>query len=114
MAIKGITPVLNVSNVPASIVWFESLGWKRGFTWNEGGIIEGAAGRNAHSESHFGSVRAERAEVFLCRDGQGSRGTILPRWPGDDATDGVWMSWWIDSVQRLTNCTRRPCRSATP
>ena len=68
MAIKGVTPVLNVSDVPASLVWFESLGWKRGFTWNDGGMIEGAGDRNAD---------------------------------GDDMTDGVWMSWWIDSVPSL-------------
>lgn len=101
MAIKGLTPVLNVSSVPRSIAWFESLGWTRGFTWNDGGSIEGAADRNEHGEAHFGSVCAEEGQVFLCRDGQGSRGTILPRWPGDDATDGVWMSWWIDSVECL-------------
>lgn len=48
MAIKGITPVLNVSDVPRSLAWFESLGWKRGFTWNDGGIIEGAGVREFH------------------------------------------------------------------
>lgn len=101
MAITGITPVLNVGDVPKSLAWFESLGWRRGFTWNEGGMIEGAADRDAHGEAHFGSVCAADAQIFLCRDGQGSRGTILPRWPGDDATDGVWMSWWIDSVRSL-------------
>ena len=68
MAIKGITPVLNVSDVPKTLAWFESLGWERGFTWNDGGMIEGAGDRSA---------------------------------PGDDQTDGVWMSWWIDSAQSL-------------
>ncbi|HET9232393.1 MAG TPA: VOC family protein, partial [Vitreimonas sp.] len=28
--------------------------------------------------------------------GQGSRGSVKPKFPGDDATDGVWMSWWVD------------------
>jgi uncharacterized glyoxalase superfamily protein PhnB len=101
MAIKGLTPVLNVSDVPKSLAWFESLGWTRGFTWNEGGVIEAAGDRDAHGDAHFGSVCAEEAQIFLCRDGQGSRGTIMPRWPGDDMTDGVWMSWWIDSVASL-------------
>jgi len=36
------------------------------------------------------------ANIFLCHGGQGSRGTIQPQFPGDDATDGVWMSWWMD------------------
>jgi uncharacterized glyoxalase superfamily protein PhnB len=101
MAIKGLTPVLNVTDVPKSLAWFESLGWTRGFTWNEGGPIAEAADRNAHGDAHFGSVCAENAQIFLCRGGQGSRGTIMPRWPGDDLTDGVWMSWWIDSIPSL-------------
>ena len=50
MAIKGITPILSVSDVPASLAWFESLGFKRGFTWNEGGMIEGADDRTAHGD----------------------------------------------------------------
>ena len=101
MAIKGVTPVLNVSDVPKSLAWFESLGWKRGFTWNDGGMIEGAGDRTSHGDAHFGSVCAEESQIFLCHGGQGSRGTIMPRWPGDDMTDGVWMTWWIDSVKSL-------------
>jgi uncharacterized glyoxalase superfamily protein PhnB len=97
MAIKGLTPILNVSDVPKSLAWFESLGWRRGFTWNDGGAIDGAADRNASGDAAFGSVCAEDAQIFLCHGGQGSRGTIMPRWPGDDMTDGVWMSWWVDS-----------------
>lgn len=97
MTIEGITPVLNVSDVPRSFAWFESLGWKRGFAWNDGGLVPGAADRNEHGAAHFGSVCVAKATIFLCRDGQGSRGTVVPRWPGDDQTDGVWMSWWLDS-----------------
>lgn len=107
MAIKGITPVLNVSDLPKSLAWFESLGWTRGFTWNDGGMIEGAADRNAHGDAQFGSVCAENSQIFLCHGGQGSRGTIMPRWPGDDLTDGVWMSWWIDSAQSLDDLHAR-------
>ncbi len=105
MAIKGITPILNVSDVPASLAWFESLGWRRRFTWGECGMIEGAGDRDAKGPASFASVCAGECEhpcqIFLCRNGQGSRGTIMPRWPGDDMTDGVWMSWWIESVAAL-------------
>ena len=101
MAITGVTPILNVSDVPKSLAWFESLGWTRGFTWNDGGAIEGSADRNAHGVASFGSVCTGDAQIFVCHGGQGSRGTILPRWPGDDMTDGVWMSWWVDSVSSL-------------
>ena len=84
MAIKGVTPILNVTSVPASSAWFESLGWRKGFTWGEG-----------EAEPGFGSVCVDGAEIFLCHGGQGSRGTMMPRFPGDDLTDGVWMSWWV-------------------
>lgn len=86
MALEGITPILNVSSIPASIAWFEKLGWQRGFTWPEG-----------EADPGFGSVCSGKVEIFLCRGAQGSRGTIMPRFPGDDEIDGVWMSWWVAS-----------------
>ena len=92
MRIKSVTPVLNVSNIGDSFVWFEALGWRRGFSWNESGFIgEGkeAAAANEHGQAAFGSVCSGEATIFLCRGGQGPRGT--------DAIDGVWMSWWVES-----------------
>lgn len=79
------------------MAWFEALGWKRGFSWNDGGMICGAADSNEHGAAGFGSVCSGETQIFLCCGGQGSRGTILPKFPGDDATDGVWMSWWMES-----------------
>lgn len=110
MAIAGITPILNVSDVPSSFAWFEALGWKRGFAWNSGGMIDGAADANASGRAHFGSVcatwrdaegHAHEWQIFLCCGAQGSRGTIRPKHAGDDETDGVWMSWWIDGALAL-------------
>jgi catechol 2,3-dioxygenase-like lactoylglutathione lyase family enzyme len=107
MAITGLTPILNVSDVPASFAWFEALGWKRGFAWNQGGMIADAADSNEQGRAHFGSVcaswrapndHAHESQIFLCCNGQGSRGTIRPKFAGDDETDGVWMSWWLDSI----------------
>jgi len=88
MPIKALTPILNVSNIRASQAWFEKLGWKAGFTWPEN-----------EAEAGFGSVCVEGdgPEIFLCRGAQGSRGTIMPKTPGDDETDGVWMSWFLGS-----------------
>lgn len=100
MVIHAVTPVLNVSSVGQSLDWFEQLGWQRGFSWNQAGMIgQGpeALGANEHGEAGFGSVCSGQATIFLCCGAQGSRGTILPRFPGDDATDGVWMSWWMGS-----------------
>lgn len=95
MKLTGLTPILNVSDVPASIAWFLKLGWRRGFTWNAGGLIEGGADSNAHGPAHFGAVFCNDREIFLCKDGQGSRGGPMPRHAGDDDTGGVWMSWWF-------------------
>ena len=37
MKLTHLTTVLNVSNVAASLEWFEALGWERGFTWDDEG-----------------------------------------------------------------------------
>ncbi len=100
MSVQSVTPVLNVSSVGASLAWFELLGWRRGFSWNDGGMIGAgadAAASNEHGDAGFGSVCSGEATIFLCHGGQGSRGTILPKFPGDDETDGVWMTWWMES-----------------
>jgi uncharacterized glyoxalase superfamily protein PhnB len=97
MAVHSVTPVLNVSSIAKSFEWFEALGWRRGFSWNQSGMIDGAASANEHGEAGFGSVCSGEATIFLCVGGQGSRGAIMPKFPGDDATDGVWMSWWMES-----------------
>jgi hypothetical protein len=90
MAIVGLTPILNVSSVTDSQAWFGLLGWTAGFQWAPDG-----------GEPGFGSVCCAHGEIFLCVGGQGSRGTIMPRFPGDDVTDGVWMSWWVQSVSEV-------------
>lgn len=97
MKVNRLSPVLNVSDVPASLAWFEKLGWQRSFTWNDGGMIPAAADGNAEGPAQFGAVFTGECEIFLCKDGQGSRGGPLPRHAGDDDTGGVWMSWWLDA-----------------
>lgn len=86
MSIQGVTPILNVENVPESIEWLESLGWRRSFTWNDGGSIENNALEDQHGPAEFGGVRANNAQIFLCQDGQGGRGE-----------HSAWMTWWIDN-----------------
>ena len=95
MKLTSITPILNVSSVPASIGWFEKLGWRRGFSWNDGGMIAHGADRNEHGDAGFAGICCGEFEIFLCRDGQGSRGGPEPRHVGTDDTGGVWMSWWL-------------------
>lgn len=86
MTVRGVTPILNVSSISESQAWFAKLGWLTGFRWAPD-----------QGEPSFGAVSSGAAKIFLCVGAQGSRGTILPRFPGDDVTDGVWMSWWVDS-----------------
>ena len=31
MLAKGLTPILNVSDIQTSFAWFEKLGWSKGF-----------------------------------------------------------------------------------
>ncbi len=84
MNVKRLTPILNVSNIAESFAWFEKLGWQKGWDWGD--------------PPSFGGVCSGEVEIFLCENGQGSRGGPTPRHLGfDDDTGGVWMSWWVDS-----------------
>ena len=80
MKVEQVVPILNVTDVEASVAWFGRLGWEPGFQWRgtEGGPVD------------FGAVVAGDLEIFLCRDGQGGRGD-----------DGAWMSIWVDDVDAL-------------
>jgi uncharacterized glyoxalase superfamily protein PhnB len=100
MQLTSITPILNVCDVPASIAWFEALGFERHFTWNDGGMIACAASANEHGPANFAGIGAGECEIFLCRDAQGSRGR-MPQHADDDSTGGVWMSWWLKSPREV-------------
>ena len=72
MRVLRMNPILNVSNIPESVAWFEKLGLFKGFEWGD--------------PPTFGSVYRDDNEIFLCQGGQGSRGN-RPEWRGapDDA-----------------------------
>ncbi len=99
MELEHVTPILNVSNVPQSIAWFEKLGWKRSFTWNSVGMIEGARDADEDGEADYGGVVSGCVEIFLCKDAQGSRGNEKAFIPGQrsDDTGGALMTWWLPS-----------------
>jgi catechol 2,3-dioxygenase-like lactoylglutathione lyase family enzyme len=76
---QSITPILNVSDLPASFAWFDRLGWRTLWSYGE--------------PPTFGAVGAGDCEIFLCLDAQGGRGDGL----------GAWMSIWVldvDDVHR--------------
>ena len=92
MLAKGLTPILNVSDIQESFGWFEKLGWTKSWDWGD--------------PPNFGAVCSRVCEIFLCQNGQGGRGrgrvkaTFGP--DGDDAADkGAWMSIWVDDVDAV-------------
>ena len=89
MQAKGLTPILNVSNIVESFSWFEKLGWRKGFDWG--------------SPVTFGSVCSGACEIFLCQGAQGGRGkSALSSTAADDSQEkGVWMSIWVDDVDAI-------------
>jgi catechol 2,3-dioxygenase-like lactoylglutathione lyase family enzyme len=97
MKVERVVPILNVSDVEASLTWFAKLGWSRQFEWDS----EDPAG-----PADFGGVSCDGVEIFLCRDGQGSRGrgtSVRTGGPGaDQRTDkGTWVSIWVDDVDAV-------------
>jgi len=86
-----VTPILNVSDLRASLDWFAQLGWETGFVWAD----------DDKTDPGFAGITAGQAEIFVCQDGQGSRGTHRPAFPFDESTGGVWMSWFLGSVEEV-------------
>jgi Glyoxalase/Bleomycin resistance protein/Dioxygenase superfamily len=90
MYVTCITPILNVSDMAASFAWFESWGWKKLWDWG--------------TPASFGSVGCGESEIFLCRDGQGSRGKgVNTHTFGESETldKGAWMTVWVVDVDEV-------------
>jgi catechol 2,3-dioxygenase-like lactoylglutathione lyase family enzyme len=91
--VEHVVPILNVSDVEASFAWFAKLGWSRQFDWDSG---------DPGAPPDFGGVSCDGYEIFLCRDGQGSRGrgTNTQTGLGADqrADKGTWVAIWVDDV----------------
>lgn len=73
MEARGVTPILNVSDMARSFAWFERLGWTKQWEWGD--------------PPDFGAVNTGGGEIFLCLDGQGGRGE-----------HAMWMSVWVEDV----------------
>jgi hypothetical protein len=93
MGAKGLTPILNVSDMAGTFAWFEKWGWKKLWEWG--------------TPPTFGAVGSgEETCIFLCEGAQGGRGrganTTTFQQDGDEAGDkGVWMSVWVDDVDEM-------------
>src|SRR6266403_1863180 len=61
MEAKGLTPILNVSDIASAVAWFEKWGWKKLWDWG--------------APPTFGAVGSgKEACIFLCQGAQGGRG----------------------------------------
>ena len=92
MIAKGLTPILNVSNMSETFEWFGKLGWTKAWEWG--------------TPTSFASVCSGKFEIFLCEDGQGGRGksaseSTSPLDGHDFADRGMWMSIWVDDVDAV-------------
>ena len=91
MLAHGLTPILNVSDLAQSFVWFEKLGWSQAWAWGD--------------PPSFGSVRSGACQIFLCQGAQGGRGAGVKMTFGPDgdqtADKGVWMSLWVEDVDAV-------------
>lgn len=101
---KGLTPILNVSDIQDSFAWFEKLGWKKHWEWG--------------SPPRFGAVESGSCEIFLCQDGQGGRGkSALSTTEGfaESADKGVWMTIWVDDVDAVhRHCLEQQIEITSP
>lgn len=88
MIAKGVTPILNVTDIAASFEWFAKLGWEKAWDWGD--------------PPSFGAVCSGDVQIFLCHDCQGGRGrSNLPPTQFETDDKGVWMSIWVDDVDSI-------------
>ena len=102
-----VTPILNVSDVGASVRWFEALGWRRSYLFNANGFIADPSDEAAVSTANFAAIRFGWGQIFLSQNTQGLRGGA-PVGPGtgDDA-GATWMCWWLSSPAEVDEVHRR-------
>lgn len=92
MDAKGLTPILNVSDIARSFAWFERFGWKKLWDWGD--------------PPTFGAVGSGTCEIFLCQGAQGGRGnggvpSTFGEGGSETADKGVWMSVWVEDVDAI-------------
>ena len=92
MNAKQVIPVLNVSDMEQSFLWFEKLGWKKAWDWG--------------TPPTFGAVCSGDCTVFLCKDAQGGRGKGRNATTGDGVGDqGVWLCVMVQDLDPIhRNC----------
>lgn len=86
-----VSPILNVSDVAASVRWFQQLGWVVGHVVGPDGAVssdEPAAGAT------YAFLKHGWGQLYLSLDSQGLRGDPVAPGSGDTA-GATWQSWWL-------------------
>ena len=60
MRVLAVNPILNVSDIAATIAWFAKLGWTVGFEWRDDWA-------DPNSPVEYAGVTCGEHEIFLCR-----------------------------------------------
>ena len=82
-----------MSDIGATVAWLEKWGWNKLWDWG--------------TPTTFGALGSGKETcIFLCKGAQGGRGrganTTTFQQDGDQAGDkGVWMSVWVDDVDKM-------------
>ncbi len=101
MKAKGVTPILNVSDLAPSFAWFGKWGWRKCWKWRT---------------PTFGAVGSGECEIFLCQGAQGGRGrgaNTTTFQDGDEEADkGVWMSVRMDDRVDENDEVHKQCVAA--
>src|ERR1051325_2267524 len=92
MLAKGLNPILNVSDMQASLGWVEKLGWSKVWDWGD--------------PPTFAAVGSGECEIFLCQGGQGGRGRGPARMTFGPTGDqgggkGVGMALGVEAVDEV-------------
>ena len=92
MSARGITQILNVTDLEESFRWFEAFGWAKLWDWGD--------------PPGFGAVGSGPVEIFLCQGGQGGRSRLPDGQRSTDSEEaegnrGVWMSLWVADVDAV-------------
>jgi hypothetical protein len=82
MQARELVPILNVSNLAASFVWFAHLGWAKKWAWGTTG-----------AEPTFGAIESGAFSIFLSANSQGA--------------PGMWLQIWVDDVDEVHAACQR-------
>jgi uncharacterized glyoxalase superfamily protein PhnB len=102
-----VTPILNVSDIGASVRLLEALGWTRRNVYTAEGLVADASDEAGLAAALFATLRFGYGQIFLSLNSQGLRGGN-PVGPGSDDYAGAnWVYWYMSSPEEVDAIHRR-------